>query len=156
MPVRSAGLLLYRSVPCGLEVFLIHMGGPIWAKKDLLAWSIPKGVVNPEEEPLAAARREFQEETGFDISGTYEPLGTIRQNSSKDLTVWALEGDCDPEQLVSTQFTMRWPPKSGEMHTYPEADRGAWFDEEAALMKIVRGQRPVLEAFFSQHRRPKG
>jgi predicted NUDIX family NTP pyrophosphohydrolase len=112
------------------------------------AWSIPKGVINPGEDGLAAAKREFREETGFDVSGTYETLGTFRQNSSKQISAWALEGDCDPAKLVSNVFSMEWPPKSGTMQNFPEADRGAWLDKTSALSKIVRGQRPILEAFF--------
>lgn len=126
------------------------MGGPIWAKKDLGGWSIPKGVIGAHEEPLAAAIREFREETGFAVSGTYEPLGTFRQNSSKDITVWALEGDCDPARLVSNSFEMAWPPKSTKRQSFPEADRGDWFDKDAALEKIVRGQRSVLDAFYAK------
>jgi predicted NUDIX family NTP pyrophosphohydrolase len=151
MPIHSAGLLLYRRAIGGPQVFLVHMGGPIWAKKDAAAWSIPKGVINPGEDDLAAAQREFREETGFDVAGTCEPLGTFRQNSSKNLTVWALEGDCDPAKLVSNSFTMVWPPKSGTPKSFPEADRGAWLGKEPALSKIVRGQRPALEAFFGRH-----
>ena len=150
MPIHSAGLLLYRRIQGGPEVFLIHMGGPLWARKDLAAWSIPKGVIGPAEDPLAAAKREFREETGFVVGGSYQPLGTFRQNSSKNLTVWALEGDCDPAKLVSNSFTMIWPPKSGTLKSFPEADRGAWHDRSSALAKIVRGQRPVLEAFFAR------
>jgi predicted NUDIX family NTP pyrophosphohydrolase len=149
MSIQSAGLLLYRRRPDGPEVFLIHMGGPIWAGKDLAAWSIPKGVAGRQEEPLAAAMREFYEETGFRVRGRYEPLGTIRQNSSKDLTVWALGGDCDPAQLKSNTFSMVWPPKSGQLREFPEADRGGWFDLPDALRKIVKGQRPVLERFLA-------
>lgn len=148
MAIESAGLLLYRRCAAGAQIFLIHMGGPIWAKKDLGAWSIPKGVIHRGEDPLTAAKREFKEETGFVISGRYEPLGTFRQNSSKNLTVWALEGDCDLHKFASNQFQMVWPPKSGTVQSFPEADRGAWLDKAPALAKIVRGQRPVLEAFF--------
>lgn len=150
MPIKSAGLLLYRHRKAGPQVFLIHMGGPIWARKDATAWSIPKGVIGVGEDPLTAAIREFREETGFSVSGDFEPLGTIRQNSSKDLTVWAAEGDCDPEQLVSNTFQLEWPPKSGKMRTFPEADRGAWFEKAQAFEKIVRGQRPILNAFFDR------
>lgn len=153
MPIQSAGLLLYRHRPGGLEVFLVHMGGPIWAKKDAAAWSIPKGMIGPQEDPLAAARREFLEETGFVVEGVYEPLGTIRQNSSKDLAVWALRGDRDPSQLKSDRFSMVWPPKSGRLQSFPEADRGAWFDRKTALVKIVKGQRPFVERFFAHHPR---
>jgi predicted NUDIX family NTP pyrophosphohydrolase len=156
MPIHSAGLLLYRRTAGGPQVFLIHMGGPIWARKDVAAWSIPKGVINPGEDGLAAAQREFREETGFAMSGAYEALGTFRQNSSKQIMAWALEGDCDPEKLVSNVFSMEWPPKSGTMQNFPEADRGAWFGKTAALSKIVRGQRPVLEAFFKYRDRKDG
>ena len=149
MPIESAGLLLYRRRH-GLEVFLIHMGGPLWASKDAAAWSIPKGVIGRKEEPLAAARREFQEETGVTAEGDFLALGSFRQNSSKNLTVWAVEGDCDPAQLTSTLFSMVWPPKSGRLQQFPEADRGDWFDRKTALKKIVKGQRPVLEAFYGK------
>jgi predicted NUDIX family NTP pyrophosphohydrolase len=101
MPIHSAGLLLYRRTAGGLQVFLIHMGGPIWARKDAAAWSIPKGVINPGEDALTAAQREFREETGFAVSGTYEELGTFRQNRRKQLSAWAPEGDCDPTKLAS-------------------------------------------------------
>jgi predicted NUDIX family NTP pyrophosphohydrolase len=150
MPIQSAGLLLYRrSLGC-LQVFLVHMGGPIWARKDLAAWSIPKGVIEPGESPREAALREFREETGFAVAGQYEPLGRFRQNSSKDLSVWALEGDCDPGQLVSMTFSMEWPPRSGKTQSFPEADRGAWFGSDEAVVKIVKGQRPILEAFYGR------
>ena len=152
MPTQSAGLLLYRRRPSGLQVLLVHMGGPIWAKKDLGAWSIPKGVIGPGEVPLAAAIREFREETGFDVTGDYEALGTFRQNSRKDISIWALEGDCDPALLVSNTFEMAWPPKSGILQRFPEADRAAWLDQKDALDKIVRGQRSALEAFYEKAR----
>jgi len=148
MPIESAGLLLYRRRQ-KLEVFLIHMGGPIWASRDIAAWSIPKGVIS-NEEPLAAARREFHEETGFTAEGDFLPLGRFRQNSSKNLTVWAVEGDCDPARLTSTPFSMVWPPKSGRVQQFPEADRGGWFDRKTALVKIVKGQRQVLNAFYEK------
>lgn len=148
MPIQSAGLLLYRRRAKEPQVLLVHMGGPVWARKDIAAWSIPKGVVGLGEDPLKAASREFREETGFLVSGTYEPLGTFRQNSSKDLAVWFLEGDCEPAKMVSNTFKMVWPPKSGKVQTFPEADRAAWFDPNEALEKIVRGQRPVLQAFY--------
>jgi predicted NUDIX family NTP pyrophosphohydrolase len=141
--------LLYRKRQ-ELEVFLIHMGGPFWASKDAAAWSIPKGVISRDEEPLAAAKREFQEETGFTASGDFLSLGRFRQNSSKTLTVWAVEGDCDPAQLTSVLFSMVWPPKSGRLQQFPEADRGGWFGRKTALDKIVRGQRPMLEAFYKK------
>src|SRR3569833_178962 len=149
MPIQRAGRLLYRHRSRRTEVFLIHKGGPIWAKKDAGAWSIPKGLIGVGEDPLEAAIREFREETGFAVSGAYEPLGTFRQNASKHLTVWALEGDCDPAQLVSCTFSMSWPPKSGKIQSFPEADRGGWFKKTEALEKIVGGQRQVLEALFT-------
>lgn len=147
MATESAGVLLYRGMP--RQVFLIHMGGPFWAGKDEAAWSIPKGVIGAEEEPLAAARREFTEETGFTAQPPFTALGRFRQNSGKNLSVWAAQGDCDPALLVSSSFVLEWPPRSGIRRQFPEADRGGWFAQEEASRKIVRGQRPVLEHFFS-------
>jgi len=145
--IESAGVLLYRRKN-GLEVFLIHMGGPLWARRDQGAWSLPKGMIGGSEDPLQAARREFQEETGFKVDGTFEPLGTFRQNSGKNLTVWALEGDCDPGKLVSNHFSMIWPPRSGRRQEFPEADRGGWFGRTTAAEKIVKGQQKILDKFF--------
>jgi predicted NUDIX family NTP pyrophosphohydrolase len=145
MATESAGILLFR----GQQVFLIHMGGPLWAKKDDAAWSIPKGMIGQEEEPLAAARREFFEETGFTAQPPFIALGRFRQNSSKYLTVWAAQGDCDPARLVSTTFSVEWPPHSGILQEFPEADRGAWLGRGDAMRKIVAGQRKVLEAFYN-------
>jgi predicted NUDIX family NTP pyrophosphohydrolase len=112
---------------------------------------VPKGLVHPGEDELACAHREFKEETGFDVSrlGRARDLGTFRLPSGKQLHVWALEGDCDPRDLQSNLFAMEWPPKSGRASTFPEADRGAWFDRAEALRKIVTGQRPVLESFYA-------
>jgi predicted NUDIX family NTP pyrophosphohydrolase len=149
MVLESAGLLLYRQKKA-LEVFLIHMGGPIWARRDENAWSIPKGVIGPGEDPLAAARREFAEETGFAPEGPFEPLGTIRQNSAKNLTIWAVHGNLDPAKLVSISFEMEWPPRSGRRQAFPEADRGQWFTRTQALHKIVKGQKPVIETFYAR------
>lgn len=145
--IESAGIVLYRRRP-EVEIFLIHMGGPIWARRDEGAWSVPKGIVGAGEAPLVAAKREFQEETGFTLAGEFNPLGRFRQNSGKYISVWAAEGDCDPGQLVSQTFSMVWPPKSGKRQQYPEADRGQWFGREEALAKIVKGQKPVVERFF--------
>jgi predicted NUDIX family NTP pyrophosphohydrolase len=152
MPVVSAGLLLYRRRDSGVEVFLVHPGGPFWARKDDGAWSVPKGLVDSNEEELACARREFNEETGFDPhgSGAEHDLGTFRQPSGKRLHVWALEGDCDPAELRSSLFEMEWPPKSGRTARFPEVDRGGWFDRAQALLKIVNGQRPILERFYAE------
>ena len=152
MLVISAGLLLYRPRNSGVQVFLVHPGGPYWAKKDEGAWSVPKGLVDPGEEELACARREFKEETGFEPpgSGAELDLGTFRLPSGKRLHVWAIEGDCDPAALHSNLFEMEWPPKSGRSARFPEVDRGAWFDRQQALLKIVTGQRPVLERLYAE------
>src|SRR6185437_1508043 len=125
MPKRSAGILLYRRNSRGVEVFLVHPGGPYWVKKDLGAWSIPKGEYEPNESPLDAARREFAEETGFTVEGEFIELGTIRQSSGKLVSAWALEGDCDPAMLVSNNCEIEWPLHSGRMMSIPEVDRGA-------------------------------
>lgn len=152
MPAISAGLLLYRRRDPGAEVFLVHPGGPYWAKKDDGAWSVPKGLVDPHEDELTCARREFREETGFDASGCgrEHDLGVFRQPSGKRLHIWAVEGDCDPAALSSNLFEMEWPPKSGRTQRFPEVDRGAWFDRAQALLKIVKGQRPILERFYAE------
>jgi predicted NUDIX family NTP pyrophosphohydrolase len=148
MPKFSAGILLYRRAPDGLEVFLIHPGGPFWAKKD--AWSIPKGEYEPDEDPLTAARREFQEETGSALAvdrsdADFLPLGDIRQPSGKQVTAWAVEGDFDPSTLVSNICAIEWPPRSGKQIEIPEADRGAWFTIETARKKIFKGQDELLD-----------
>ncbi len=150
--VISAGVLLFRRRGSCVEVFLIHPGGPYWAGKDEGAWSLPKGVVNADEDELVCARREFQEETGFDAqgSGQEQDLGIFRQPSGKRLHIWAIEGDFNPDTLSSNLFELEWPPKSGRCMQFPEADRGGWFDQEQALRKITRGQRPVIEKFFVQ------
>jgi predicted NUDIX family NTP pyrophosphohydrolase len=152
MPAVSAGLLLYRRRGSSPEVFLVHPGGPYWARKDDGAWSVPKGLVNPLEDELAGARREFKEETGFDAcpSGSEHDLGIFRQSSGKRLHVWAIEGDCNPADLASDLFEMEWPPKSGRTKQFPEVDRGAWFDRAQALLKIAKGQRPILEKFYAE------
>lgn len=143
MPNPSAGILLYRRSAHGLEVFLIHPGGPFWAKKDV--WSIPKGEYAPDEEPMAAARREFEEETGMAVEGELLPLGVIHQPSGKQVTAWAVEGDFDPAALVSNTCEIEWPPRSGSRMEIPEADRGAWFRLEDARAKIFHGQEALLD-----------
>lgn len=150
MALMSAGLLLYRFRDSGAEVLLVHPGGPFWARKDDGAWSVPKGLLQPGEDDLACARREFSEETGFDPGGRgdEQDLGVFRQPSGKRLHVFALQGDCDPSVLKSNTFELQWPPKSGRRQSFPEVDRGAWLDREAAALKITPGQRPVLEEFY--------
>ncbi|KAB2917100.1 MAG: NUDIX domain-containing protein [Hyphomicrobiaceae bacterium] len=148
MPQRSAGILLHRRRSRGIEVLLVHPGGPFWARKDEGAWSIPKGLYAPGEEPLAAARREFAEETGAPVEGEAHPLGAFRQPSGKIIEAWAVEGDFDPARLASNTFAMEWPPRSGRMGTFPEVDRAAWFAPEEAARKILKGQRPILDALL--------
>lgn len=145
MAKQSAGLLLYRRGQAGLEVFLVHPGGPFWVKKDLGAWSVPKGEYGPDENAMAAAQREFKEETGFTVSGTLLELGTIRQAAGKLVSVWALEGDCDAAALESNWCQIEWPPRSGRKMDIPEVDRGAWFSLDQAGEKILSSQRPILE-----------
>lgn len=142
---RSAGILMYRRAGGALEVFLAHPGGPFWEGKDDGAWSIPKGEYEEGEEALAAARREFQEETGFPVDGAFIPLSPVRQPSGKLVSAWAVEGDCDPSLLRSNTFTMEWPPRSGRQAEFPEVDRGAWFGVAEARRKIMKGQLPLLE-----------
>jgi predicted NUDIX family NTP pyrophosphohydrolase len=149
MPKRSAGLLMYRRREV-LEVFLVHPGGPFWAKKDLAAWTIPKGEYDDAEEPLAAAIREFHEETGFTPREPYLDLGTIKQPSGKLVHAWAFAGDCDPAALVSNTCEIEWPPRSGRMLTIPEADRGAWFTLAEARARIFKGQQHLLAALADE------
>jgi predicted NUDIX family NTP pyrophosphohydrolase len=149
MAKRSAGLLLYRRRGEAPEVFLVHPGGPFWAKKDLGAWSIPKGEYAENEEPLTAAVREFQEETGFPAPAGAVDLGEVRQSGGKVVRAWAAEGDCDPELLVSNLCPIEWPPRSGRMIDIPEVDRGAWFSLEEARTRILTSQQAFLDRFAS-------
>src|SRR5690242_10332507 len=126
MPKLSAGLLMYRRQAGSLELFLVHPGGPLWANKDEAAWSIPKGLSEDGEDTLAAARREFQEETGFVPDGHFVELGKFKQPGGKIVQAWSIEGDCDPSTLKSNLFSMEWPPRSGIVQQFPEVDRGAW------------------------------
>ena len=142
---RSAGLLLYRRNAEELEVFLVHPGGPFWRKKDDGAWTIPKGAIEEGEEALAAARREFAEETGFEPHGEFLEFGDFKQPGGKHVLVWAVEGDCNPTKLTSNEFEMEWPPRSGLYARFPEVDRGGWFTVEKARQKMLIGQRPVLD-----------
>ena len=144
MPRRSAGLVMYRVREKKLEVFLVHPGGPFWVNKDKGAWAIPKGQVDDGEEPLDAARREFQEETGFVAAEKVLKLGTIRQLSGKLVDAWAFEGDCNPAELRSITCAVEWPPRSGKMIEVPEVDRGNWFTIDGATESIIQSQRPFL------------
>lgn len=143
---RSAGLLLWRRRDGGAEVLIGHMGGPLWEGRDEAAWSIPKGEYAPDEEPMAAARREFEEELGLQPPvGDWHPLGESRQANGKIVTVWAMEGDLDTGLVVPGTFTMEWPRGSGRVQEYPEIDRAQWCGVEEARPKLVSGQRVFLE-----------
>lgn len=145
MPDLSVGILMYRRKKGDLQVLLVHPGGPFWNKKELGAWSIPKGLVEKGEDAFKAAQREFTEETGFSVSGDFISLKPIKVHNSKIVQAWAVEGDCDTESLRSNTFTMEWPPRSGEYREFPEADRAAWFGMADAKKRINKGQRPLLE-----------
>jgi predicted NUDIX family NTP pyrophosphohydrolase len=149
MAKRSAGILMYRRAGSEIEALLVHPGGPFWAKKDLGAWSIPKGEYAEGEEPLAAAVREFEEETGARPSGDFLPLGEIVQPGRKIVTAWAVEGDFDVGALKSNLFEMEWPPKSGRRASFPEVDRAEWFLIADARRKILRGQSPFLDRLLA-------
>jgi predicted NUDIX family NTP pyrophosphohydrolase len=149
MAKTSAGLLMYRVRDGAPEVLLVHPGGPLWAAKDEGAWSIPKGVVLPGEDTLAAARREFAEETGFVAEGRFLPLTPLRQPSGKVIHAWAFEGDAEPAQLRSNLFSLEWPPKSGRHQPFPEVDRAGWFPLAAAHRKIIPGQGGFLAALVA-------
>lgn len=136
MPKASAGLLMYRQRNGQLEVLLVHLGGPFWKKKDSGAWFVPKGEINPGEDQLVAAQREFQEETGFVPTGELLSLGSVKHKSGKIVTAWAFAGDCDPASLKSNTFEMEWPPKSGKRAQFPEIDRAEFFTVERAREKM--------------------
>ena len=141
---QSAGLLLYRRPAGRLQVLLVHPGGPFWQKKDLGAWSIPKGEFAAGEDALAAATREFHEETGLEVTSPVTPLTPVKQPGGKIVHAWAVEGDFDPRALKSNTFSLEWPPRSGRPQEFPEVDRAAWFDLEEAKRRINRGQVPLL------------
>ena len=146
MPKRSAGLLMFRKLTDQLEVFLVHPGGPLWAKKDKGAWTIPKGEYDQDENPLVAARREFEEETGFRAISKFVDLGSIKQKSGKVVSAWAFEGDCDPAKLRSNTCEIEWPPRSGRRLEISEVDRGRWFSMNEASEYIRAKQREFLRA----------
>jgi predicted NUDIX family NTP pyrophosphohydrolase len=147
---RSAGLLMYRSRKGEIEVFLVHPGGPLWAKKDQGAWTLPKGEHEADEDPLVAAQREFQEETGFIASGNFIELGSVRQKSGKIVIAWAFEGDCDPAELVSNTCEIEWPPRSGKRMEIPEIDRGRWYGFAEAHKYIREEQGKLMDALVHQ------
>ncbi|TCD07564.1 NUDIX domain-containing protein [Pedobacter frigidisoli] len=146
---QSAGLLLFRKTDKGLEFFLIHPGGPIFAKRDLGVWSVPKGELDANEEPLDAAIREFEEEVGTRINGDFIELNPIIQKGGKRVLCWAIEGNIDPATLVSNTFEMEWPPKSGKKQSFVEVDRGNWFNYEDAIKAIKDRQIPLLDELIS-------
>ena len=150
MTQRSAGILLYRYQDDTLEVLLVHPGGPLWKHKDLGAWSIPKGLFEVTEDALDAAKREFVEETGFEINGAFISLGEIRQPSNKIVHTWAIEGNLDATRISSNSFTMEWPMRSGHIREFPEVDRGEWFDLQTARKKIYEGQAPFLDRLIAR------
>jgi predicted NUDIX family NTP pyrophosphohydrolase len=142
---QSAGILLYRYHQKALEVMLVHPGGPFYAKKDAGAWTIPKGEPDEDEDLLLAAQREFTEETGIVLKGTFIPLTSVKQTGGKLVHAWAMEGDMDVTTLKSNTFEMPWPPKSGKMQSFPEIDKAAWFNVEEALTKILPAQGAFIE-----------
>jgi predicted NUDIX family NTP pyrophosphohydrolase len=146
MAKRSAGILLYRRTDAGPEVLLVHPGGPFWATKDMGVWSIPKGEHDEGEDALAAALREFHEETGTALPpGALTDLGTVRQRAGKVVQAWAAEGDLDADAVRSNHFTIEWPPRSGRMREFPEVDRAAWFGLDAARERINPAQAAFLD-----------
>ena len=144
--MTSAGILLYRREKACLQVFLIHPGGPFFAGKDAGVWSVPKGLIEEGEDPLAAARREFDEETGCRAEGAFIPLPPVKQKGGKTVLAWAVEGDCDPETITSNTFTVEWPPRSGRMREFPEVDSAGWFTIDEAKQKMNPAQAALLDA----------
>ena len=145
MAKKSAGILLYRFIDTSPEVLLVHPGGPFWAKKDIGAWSVPKGEFDKDEEPLKAAIREVREELGIEVAGDFIELSPQKQRSGKIIYAWALQQDIDTENIISNTFQLEWPPKSGKMITIPEVDKAAWFSLLEAKIKIIPGQIPIIE-----------
>jgi predicted NUDIX family NTP pyrophosphohydrolase len=149
MPATSAGLLVYHGTAEDVEVFLVHPGGPYWARKDLGAWSIPKGEIGDDEDPQVAARREFEEETGSAVDGPMIALGEIRQSSGKRVHAWAMHGELDATQIRSNSFEIEWPPRSGRICAFPEVDRAAWFAIDEARRRILPSQSPFLDRLLA-------
>jgi predicted NUDIX family NTP pyrophosphohydrolase len=155
MPKTSAGLLMYRWREKQIEVLLVHPGGPLWRNKDEGAWTIPKGEVNPGEDLLATALREFEEETGLRATGQVVPLTAIKQKSGKIVHALAVEGDLDITKIKSNTFTMEWPPRSGKQADFPEVDRGEFFDVQTARTKMNPYQLPLLDELTTALKRMK-
>jgi predicted NUDIX family NTP pyrophosphohydrolase len=149
MPKRSAGLLLFRRSG-ELEIFLVHPGGPFWARKDDGAWSLPKGEYSEEEDALLAAKREFLEETGFRVEGDFLPLGELKQPGGKVVTAWAVEGNIDAALVKSNTFSLEWPPKSGRTQEFPEVDRAAWIPVAMARVKLLKGQVEFVDRLLEE------
>lgn len=145
MPRTSAGLALFRRAADGIEMLLVHPGGPVWKNRDEGAWSFPKGEFTDGEDPLTVARRELEEETGCSADGSFMPLGTVKQAGGKVVHLWAVEGDCDASAIRSNTFTMEWPPRSGRRQAFPEVDRAGWFGADDARRKLLEGQRPFVD-----------
>jgi predicted NUDIX family NTP pyrophosphohydrolase len=145
MPRQSAGLLLFRRRDGALEVLLAHPGGPLWAKRDLGAWSLPKGEIDAGEDPLTAARREVAEETGIHANGPFVALGSLRQRGGKHVSAWATPGEFEPTALRSNTCELEWPPRSGRRLRFPEVDRAAWFRLDEARRRILPSQLPFLD-----------
>jgi predicted NUDIX family NTP pyrophosphohydrolase len=145
----SAGLLLFRRKGGRVEFFLAHPGGPFWVRRDAGAWTIPKGLVDPDEDPLAAARREFEEETGISPVGPFLPLGSVRQKAGKLIEAWAWEGDADPACVTSNTIEIEWPRRSGRRLTVPEVDRCAWFDDQTARRKLNPAQVELIDRLYA-------
>src|SRR5215471_11421791 len=152
MPEQSAGILMYRWRRRVPEFLLVHPGGPFWANKDDAAWSIPKGLFESGEDALAAAKREFEEETGHRADGEFLELGRFKQPSGKTIWAWALEGDFDLASFRSNMFSMEWPPRSGRVQQFPEADRAGWFGPLRAVRKVTKGQVAIVEALLAKLR----
>jgi predicted NUDIX family NTP pyrophosphohydrolase len=151
MPARSAGILLFRRPSGGLEVLLVHPGGPFWARRDEGAWSIPKGEHDDGEEPIDTARREFAEETGTVLpEGELLDLGEVRQRSGKRVSAWAAEGDLDPAAVRSNTFEIEWPPRSGQLREFPEVDRAGWFAPEEARRRLVPAQAAFVDRLLER------
>jgi len=147
MARQSAGIVLYRFAGEELQVLLVHPGGPFWRNRDAGAWSIPKGEYAADEDPLAVARREFEEELGMPApSGEYVRLGEVRQRGGKTVTAFAIQGDFDPRQLKSNRFEIEWPPKSGRRALFPEVDKAEWFTLAEARTRIIGGQLPLIDS----------